>query len=105
MHDVDEVLDRLLPELRDASQTSGPSQSGEVAQRHRLFDAVSRAIVAGDRDGVVVVPLAEARAVAKQLALVRRKEAETLKAVTDGTRRQFWDEAGLRARGAVRFVD
>jgi DNA-binding SARP family transcriptional activator len=39
-------LGRLLPELLDASQPSGRSQSGDLAQRQRLFDAVSRAIVA-----------------------------------------------------------
>src|SRR3990170_5838361 len=48
-------LARLLPELRDASQPSGPSQSGEVAQRHRLFDAVSRAIVASDRPRLLII--------------------------------------------------
>jgi Bacterial transcriptional activator domain/AAA ATPase domain len=42
-------LARLLPELRDTSKPSGPSWSGDLAQRHRLFDAVSRAIVTGDR--------------------------------------------------------
>ena len=48
-------LARLLPELRDVSQPSGPSQSGDVAQRHRLFDAVSRAIVAGDRPRLLII--------------------------------------------------
>src|SRR5262245_16977808 len=48
-------LGRLLPELRDVSQPSGPKQSGDVAQRHRLFDAVSRAIVAGDRPRLLVI--------------------------------------------------
>ncbi len=48
-------LARLLPELRDASQPSGPSQSGEMAQRHRLFDAVSRAIVVGDRPRLLII--------------------------------------------------
>ncbi|MGH3994218.1 MAG: AAA family ATPase, partial [Pseudonocardiaceae bacterium] len=41
-------LARLLPELLEASPPPTPSQSGDLAQRHRLFDAVSRAIV-GDR--------------------------------------------------------
>src|SRR5262249_21310012 len=40
-------LARLMPELRDASKSSGPHQLGDPAQRHRLFDAVSRAILAG----------------------------------------------------------
>jgi DNA-binding SARP family transcriptional activator len=48
-------LARLLPEFRDASQSSGPSQAGDVAQRHRLFDAVSRALVAGDRPRLLII--------------------------------------------------
>ena len=48
-------LARLLPELRDASQPSGPSQSGDLAQRYRLFDAVSRAIVVGDRPRLLII--------------------------------------------------
>src|SRR5215475_8295810 len=48
-------LARLLPELRDVSQLTGPRQSGDVAQRHRLFDAVSRAIVAGDRPRLLII--------------------------------------------------
>ncbi|OGB27435.1 MAG: transcriptional regulator [Burkholderiales bacterium RIFCSPLOWO2_02_FULL_57_36] len=47
-------LARLLPELRDVSQSSGPSQSGDPAQRHRLFDAVTRAIV-GDRPRLLII--------------------------------------------------
>ncbi|NMG77313.1 ATP-binding protein [Aromatoleum diolicum] len=48
-------LVRLLPELRDVSQPSERSQSGDVAQRHRLFDAVSRAFVAGDRPRLLII--------------------------------------------------
>jgi DNA-binding SARP family transcriptional activator len=48
-------LARLLPELLDASQPSGPSQSGDRAQRHRLFDAVSRAIIGGDRPRLLII--------------------------------------------------
>ena len=48
-------LARLLPELSDASQPSGPSQSGDLAQRHRLFDAVSRAIFVGDRPRLLII--------------------------------------------------
>jgi DNA-binding SARP family transcriptional activator len=48
-------LARLLPELREASQPSGPSPSGDPAQRHRLFDAVSRAFVAGDRPRLLII--------------------------------------------------
>jgi DNA-binding SARP family transcriptional activator len=39
-------LARLLPELRDASHPAGPSPSGDLTQRYRLFDAVSRAVAA-----------------------------------------------------------
>jgi DNA-binding SARP family transcriptional activator len=48
-------LTRLLPELLDASPPSGPSQSGDLAQRHRLFDAVSRAIVDDDRPRLLII--------------------------------------------------
>jgi DNA-binding SARP family transcriptional activator len=48
-------LARLLPELRDVSQPSERSQSGDPAQRHRLFEAVSRAIVAGDRPRLLII--------------------------------------------------
>ncbi|HEX2099948.1 MAG TPA: AAA family ATPase, partial [Candidatus Synoicihabitans sp.] len=48
-------LARLLPELLDAFQPSGPSHSGDLAQRHRLFDAVNRAIVAGDRPRLLII--------------------------------------------------
>jgi DNA-binding SARP family transcriptional activator len=46
---------RLLPELRDVSQPTGSKQWDDVAQRHRLFDAVSRAIVAGDRPLLLII--------------------------------------------------
>jgi DNA-binding SARP family transcriptional activator len=48
-------LARLLPELRDASQPSEPRQSADLAQRHRLFNAVSRAFVAGDRPRLLII--------------------------------------------------
>ena len=48
-------LARLLPELLDASQPSGPSKSGDLAQRHRLFDAVNRAITVGDRPRLMIL--------------------------------------------------
>jgi DNA-binding SARP family transcriptional activator/tetratricopeptide (TPR) repeat protein len=48
-------LARLLPELLDASQPSGRSQSGDLAQRQRLFDAVSRAIVVADRPRLMII--------------------------------------------------
>ena len=48
-------LARLLPELLDGSQPLGPSQSGDLTQRHRLFDAVNRAIVAGDHPRLLII--------------------------------------------------
>ncbi|WP_172147757.1 MULTISPECIES: ATP-binding protein [Pseudomonas] len=48
-------LARLLPELRDLARPSERGQSGDPAQRHRLFDAVSRAIVAGDRQRLLII--------------------------------------------------
>lgn len=48
-------LARLLPELRDLSLPSEPGQSSDPAQRHRLFDAVSRAMVAGDRPRLLII--------------------------------------------------
>jgi DNA-binding SARP family transcriptional activator len=47
-------LARLLPELLEASQSTVPSRSGDLAERHRLFDAVSRAIV-GDRPRLLII--------------------------------------------------
>ena len=48
-------LARLLPELHDAPSSPKPSQPGDIAQRHRLFDAVSRAIFAGDRPSLLII--------------------------------------------------
>jgi DNA-binding SARP family transcriptional activator len=48
-------LARLLPELLEASQPSPPSQGGDGAQRYRLFDAVSRAVLAGGRPRLLIV--------------------------------------------------
>jgi regulator of RNase E activity RraA len=62
-------------------------------------------VVVGDRDGVVAVPLDEAQRVAAQLRLVKQKEAEAEKKVKRGEKLKFWDEAALRAKGAVRYVD
>jgi DNA-binding SARP family transcriptional activator len=47
-------LARLLPELLEASPAPSPSRPGDLAQRHRLFDAVSRAIV-GDRPRLLII--------------------------------------------------
>jgi DNA-binding SARP family transcriptional activator/tetratricopeptide (TPR) repeat protein len=48
-------LARLLPELADTPRPSGPSRSGYAAQRHRLFDALNRAIVAADRPRLLII--------------------------------------------------
>ncbi|MEJ2086641.1 MAG: AAA family ATPase, partial [Acidobacteriota bacterium] len=48
-------LARLLPELLDTTQLSRPGLSGEPAQRHRLFDAVNRAVVAGGRPRLLII--------------------------------------------------
>jgi DNA-binding SARP family transcriptional activator len=47
-------LARLLPELLEPSPSPAPSRWGDLAQRHRLFDAVSRAIV-GDRPRLLII--------------------------------------------------
>jgi DNA-binding SARP family transcriptional activator len=48
-------LARLLPELIDVVEPSEASQSGDPVQRHRLFDAVRRAIVTGDRPRLLII--------------------------------------------------
>src|SRR4030095_8223768 len=48
-------LARPLPELLDPSQPSGRALSGDPAQRYRLFDAVSRAILVGDRPRLLII--------------------------------------------------
>ncbi|MFN0041345.1 MAG: RraA family protein [Burkholderiales bacterium] len=60
-------------------------------------------LVVGDRDGVVVVPLAEARQVASQLELVRKKEAQAEARIRRGEKLNFWDPAALGTR--VRYLD
>lgn len=60
-------------------------------------------VVVGDRDGVVAIPRREAAAVAKQLALVQKKEAAAEAGIRRGVKLQFWDEQGLGAR--VRYVE
>ena len=53
-------------------------------------------IVVGDRDGVVAVPLAQCPAVATQLALVKRKEADAEKKLAARRSSEFWDASALR---------
>lgn len=61
-------------------------------------------IVIGDRDGVVVVPLARAKAVADALTLVKRAEKSKEKEVGAGKLRSMWDPAAFAGRG-VEYVD
>jgi 4-hydroxy-4-methyl-2-oxoglutarate aldolase len=60
-------------------------------------------IVVGDRDGVVAIPRTQAAAVAKQLELVKKKEAAAEETIRRGVKLQFWDEKTLGER--VRYVD
>ena len=62
-------------------------------------------IIVGDRDGVVAVPRTSSAQVAAQLELVKQKEADAEARVKRGEKLQFWDEAALAARGALRYVD
>ncbi len=64
-------------------------------------------IVVGDRDGVVVVPRADVEAIAAQLEVVKKKEAETEARVMSpaGKTMSFWSEDHAKARGGVRYVD
>jgi 4-hydroxy-4-methyl-2-oxoglutarate aldolase len=60
-------------------------------------------IMVGDRDGVCVVPLAAGPAVAAQLEIVKKKEADAEARVKKGVKLKFWDEAALGNR--VRYID
>ncbi len=62
-------------------------------------------IVVGDRDGVVVVPRADAAHVAMRLAIVKKKEADMDAFLKKTRAMHFWDEADTRKRGGVRFLD
>lgn len=48
-------LARLLPELHYDAEPPGPSTSGDPTHRHRLFDAVNRALVADDRPRLLII--------------------------------------------------
>ncbi|HEY5623134.1 MAG TPA: AAA family ATPase [Gammaproteobacteria bacterium] len=50
-----EELARLLPELVEERHTSASTQSGDPAQRHRLFDAVVRAFTARGRPLLLII--------------------------------------------------
>jgi len=60
-------------------------------------------VIVGDRDGVVAIPRTQAAAVAKQLELVKKKEAAAELGIRRGVKLQFWDEQALGER--VRYVD
>ena len=62
-------------------------------------------IIVGDRDGVVVVPQADAAHVAARLALVSKKEAALDALLRKAGTMQFWSEAETQARGGVRYLE
>jgi predicted ATPase/DNA-binding SARP family transcriptional activator len=48
-------LARLLPELGDVALSSRSDAAGDKVQRHRLFDAVREALLAGDRPRMLII--------------------------------------------------
>lgn len=60
-------------------------------------------IVIGDRDGVVVVPLARAQSVLEQLVAVSQKEDNAQAKLQRGEVLSFWDETSLAER--VHYMD
>ena len=48
-------LGRLLPELVDDPELPEPGRSGDPAQRHRLFDAVNRAVTVGSHPRLLII--------------------------------------------------
>lgn len=62
-------------------------------------------ILAGDGDGVVVVPGAQAEAIAASLAKVKAAEAEMEEVIAAGGRKTMWNPAKYDDRGGVRFID
>ena len=62
-------------------------------------------IVVGDRDGVVAVALDQAERVATQLQADKQKEGEAEARVKAGEMLEFWKEATLAQRGAIRYLD
>ncbi|MGJ3524221.1 RraA family protein [Nitratidesulfovibrio sp. D1] len=61
-------------------------------------------IVAGDRDGVVVVSPADAPAVLEKAHALMKKEARVMAAIADGTWDRTWVDEMLRAKGCE-FID
>ena len=61
-------------------------------------------IIVGDRDGVVVVPLARAAEVIATLATVKKKEAAMDAAVRGGLKAPDW-QAAMLASDRVHYLD
>ncbi len=61
-------------------------------------------IIVGDRDGVVVVPLAQAAAIKKSLDQVIKAEAEKDKQVKAKKIKTFWEPAKFKDRG-IEYLD
>ena len=58
-------------------------------------------ILVGDRDGVVVVPLAQAELVAERLVAIKQVEQEKEKQVAAGEVRRMWNPADFEERGVI----
>ena len=56
-------------------------------------------VVVGDADGVVIVPLEEAEAVARMTNGTMAKEAEMMRGIEDGTLDRTWVDRTLKERG------
>ncbi len=61
-------------------------------------------IIVGDRDGVVVIPLAQAAAIKKSLDQVIKAEAEKDKQVKAKKIKSFWEPAKFKDRG-IEYLD
>ena len=61
-------------------------------------------IVAGDRDGIVVISPADAPAVLKRTRAMVEKETRVMAAIADGTWDRSWVDEMLQAQGCE-FVD
>ncbi len=62
-------------------------------------------ILIGDDDGLVVVPRAEADAIAAQLEVVKSMEAKIEASIASGERRHLWNPADYENRGGVKYLD
>lgn len=87
----------------NSPEKNGPGTIGlPVSVGGEVVDAGD--VVVGDRDGVVVVPRAEADAVAAAVAGIRAKEVGVEEAIAAGAKWPGWLEAALEAKG-VRIVE